>query len=288
MNIAMNNFERNFTDGNLLKTFVEIAECKNLTLAASRLNRSQSAISVQLRRLEAELETSLFVREGKGMSLSPSGEKLLPVARRTLSELAKVQSLFAEPLNGRIRVGIPDDFDEGVLERALTEFSQANPGVDVVATSGCTAGFPDAIRKGELDIAVCSAATTVLGDVFRVQQPVWAACKSLHLEAGAPVPLAIINHGCWMGELPKVKLDEIGRPYNVAFECTGLMSQKAAIRAGFAVGILYESNVDPEMKVLARKDNFPPLPTFKRSIVIGPDAPQDLARAMSHAIKQAV
>lgn len=284
----MNISERDFTDGNLLKTFVEIANCGNLTLAASRLNRSQSAISVQIRKLEADLDTSLFIREGKGMSLSPSGEKLLPVAQRSLSELAKVQSLFTSPLNGRIRVGIPDDFDEGVLERALTEFSRSNPGVDVAATSGCTATFPDALGKGELDLAVCSAVNTVAGDVFREQQAVWVADKTLQLDANASVPLAIINHGCWMGEMPKTTLDQIGRPYHVAFECTGIMSQKAAIRAGFAVGILYESNVEAGMRVLPQKENFPPLPKFKRSIVISPDAPQDLAQAMSRAIRRAV
>ncbi|WP_415402177.1 LysR family transcriptional regulator [Tateyamaria sp. SN3-11] len=283
----MNISERTFTDGNLLKTFVAIADCGNLTIAAARLSRSQSAISVQLRKLETDLGTSLFVREGKGMSLSPSGERLLPVARRSLSELAKVQALFAKPLNGRIRVGIPDDFDEGVLEHALTQFKQSNPGVDVIAHSGCTARFPDAIHKGELDMAVCSAAYNAPGDVFREQQAVWVASKEMQLERDAPVPLAIINHGCWMGELPKVKLDEIGRSYNIAFECTGIMSQKAAIRAGFAIGIIYESNIEPGMKILSQKDGFPKLLKFKRSIVVAPEAPQDLAQAMSHAIRQA-
>ncbi len=279
--------ERDFTDGNLLKTFVEIADCKNLTLAASRLNRSQSAISVQLRKLEEELGASLFLRDGKGMSLSPSGEKLLPAARRSLAELAGIKSLFAEPLNGRIRVGIPEDFDEGVLEKALSDFRRSNPGVEVVATSGCTAGFADAIRADKLDIAVCSAVTAVPGKVFREQQAVWAASETLHLKANDPVPLAIIDHGCWLAELPKVSLGQQGRAYNVAFACTGIMSQKAAIRAGFAVGVIYQDSVEEGMKVLTSKDNFPPLPKFKRSIFIGDSAPQDLAEAMADAIRRA-
>ena len=79
----MNKIERQFTDSNLLKTFVEIAECGNLTHASTRLNRSQSAISVQIRKLETELDTSLFLRDRKGMALSANGEKLLPVARST-------------------------------------------------------------------------------------------------------------------------------------------------------------------------------------------------------------
>ncbi len=110
----------------------------------------------------------------------------------------------------------------------------------------------------------------------------------MHMPAADPVPLALINHGCWMGELPKTAMEQQGRSYNVAFECTGLMSLKAAIRAGFAIGILYESNVEPGMKVLTRKDGFPSLPTFKRSIIVRPDAPQDLASAMAKAIQRAV
>lgn len=284
----MNKTERLFTDGNLLKTFVEIADCGNLTLAASRLNRSQSAISVQIGKLETELNTSLFLRDSKGMSLSAQGEILLPAARSVLAELAAVQSLFATQLNGRIRVGIPDDFDEGVLERTLAEFTRTNPGVEVLASSGCTVVFPDQIRKGELDIAVCSAPDTVFGETFLEQKPVWVASETMSPLPPDPVPLAVINHGCWMGELPKIALEDQGRPYNIAFECSGMMSLKASIRAGFAIGILYESNVEPGMKILSPKDGFPALPTAKRSILAAPDAPQDLVRAMAKAIRRAV
>ena len=284
----MNKTERIFTDSHLLKTFLEIADCGNLTLAAARLNRSQSAISVQIRKLEEELKTSLFLREGKGMSLSANGEKLLPAARRVLAELAKVQPLFEAPLNGKIRVGIPDDFDEGVLERTLAEFTRTNPGVEVLATSGCTVLFPEAVRKGDLDIAVCSGPENVPGETFLEQKPVWVAGETMHPHPTEPVPLAIINHGCWMGELPKTALAEQGRAYNVAFVCSGLMSLKAAIRAGFAIGILYESNVEPSMKVLSQREGFPPLPTFKRSIILRPEAPQDLTQAMARAIRRAV
>lgn len=284
----MNKTERSFTDSNLLRTFVEIADCGNLTLAASRLNRSQSAISVQIRKLETELKTSLFVREGKGMSLSANGEKLLPAAQRVLVELAKLQPLFETPLDGKIRVGIPDDFDEGVLERTLADFTQTNPGVEVLATSGCTAVFPEAIRKGDLDIAVCSGPEEVPGETFLEQKPVWVASETMHPQPSEPVPLAVISHGCWMGQLPKTALEQQGRPYNVAFECSGVMSLKAAIRAGFAIGILFESNVEPTMKVLSARDGFPSLPTFKRSIIVRRDAPLDLAAAMANAIQRAV
>lgn len=288
MNDVMSKTERAFTDSSLLRTFVEIADCGNLTLASTRLNRSQSAISVQLRKLETELDTTLFLRDGKGMTLSAGGEKLLPAARRVLAELSGLQSMFETPLNGKIRVGIPDDFDEGVLERSLADFAQSNPGVEVLASSGCTAAFPEAIGKGALDIAVCSGPGNAIGDPFLDQKSVWAASKTMLLRSDDPVPLAVVSHGCWMGQLPKTSLEQIGRPYHVAFECSGIMSLKAAIRAGFAVGVLYESNLEEGMTVLTEKDSFPPLPVATRSILIHPDAPQELAHAMADAIKRAV
>lgn len=283
----MNVNERTTPDSSLLRTFLEIADCGNLTLAASRLNRSQSAISVQLRKLEAELNVSLFERDAKGMALSLNGERLLPVARRVLSELGQVHALFQPALKGKIRVGIPDDFEENVLERTLADFARSNPGVDVVASAGCTVGFPEMVQRGALDIAVYSGPGNIAGQVFLTQKPVWVASETLCLEKSEPVPLAIMDRGCWWQELPTKALEQQGRPYNIAFECSGLTSQKAAIRAGFAIGILYENSVEQGMKVLSLRDGFPPLPLSKRSIILNPDAPRKLTTAMAKALKNA-
>ncbi len=283
----MNTNERTIPDSSLLRTFLEIADCGNLTLAASRLNRSQSAISVQLRKLESELNVSLFERDAKGMALSINGERLLPVARRVLSELGQVQALFQPALKGKIRVGIPDDFEENVLERTLADFARSNPGVDVVATAGCTVGFPEMIQRGSLDIAVYSGPGDIPGEVFLTQKPVWVASETLCLDRSAPVPLAIMDRGCWWQDLPTKALERQGRRYNIAFECSGLTSQKAAIRAGFAIGILYENSVEPGMKVLSLRDGFPPIPHSKRSIIVNPDAPKTLTSAMAKALKNA-
>ncbi len=285
---SMHKTERTLPDSNLLKTFLEIADCGNLTLAASRLNRSQSAISVQLRKLETELNVSLFERDAKGMALSANGERLLPVARRVLSDLGQVHALFQPALKGRIRVGIPDDFEENVLERTLADFARSNPGVDVVASSGCTVGFPEAVQKGNLDIAVYSGLGDIVGEVFLTQKPVWVASQDMCLEKSDPVPLAIMDRGCWWQALPTETLEKQGRPYSIAFECSGLSSQKAAIRAGFAIGILYENSVESGMKVLSTRDGFPTLPLSKRSIITNPDAPSKLTLAMARAIRNAV
>lgn len=287
----MNEIERRPLNSELLRSFVAIADCASLTAAAGRLNRTQSAVSVQLRKLEEDLGVPLFERTARGMALNEAGERLLPRARSILTELRQAGALFQTPLTGRLRIGIPDDFEEAILEEALTAFARRHPGVDVMAKSGCTSTYPEAIRTGALDIAVYSGPDNQLGEEIGVDAVIWAAglrqggCRSPGLDA--PVPLAVLDRGCWWRDLPTAALERAGRPYRVAFRSASFGSLRTAIRAGFAVGILPEACLTENMRVLAARDGFPPLPASRRSILTSPAAPPDLAAAMAECLKDA-
>lgn len=282
----MNENERAAPSSDLLRTFVAIAESGNLTQAADRLHRTQSAISVQLRKLEEDLKVSLFDRSPRGMSLTECGEKLLPVAQSVLTEIGRARALFETPLTGRLRIGIPDDFDEAILERTLGDFARRHPGVDVLAVSGCTSGFPAAIESGELDIAVCSGRDEVVGEVFATEANVWAVAGNAPLEDWSPLPLALLDRNCWWRELPLAALAAQGRDYKIAFKSSSFAGLKAAVRAGFALGVLPKHSLEKGMKALTEKDGFPDLPVSKRGIAISEAAPP-AAVAMAEAIKGA-
>ncbi|WP_180902349.1 LysR family transcriptional regulator [Martelella soudanensis] len=283
----MNDFERLPIDSDLLRTFLTIAKCGNLTVAAGRLNRTQSAISVQLRKLETGLGVTLFTRTSKGMALTAAGEKLLPKASSILADIRQASALFTNPLSGSIRVGIPDDFDEFVLERALTGFARAHPGVEVQATSGCTSRYPFAVADGALDIAVCSGLNNRHGVTLGLEIAVWAARKDARIIGANPVPLAILDRNCWWRDLPARSLEAVGREYSVAFRSSSFASLRAVIRAGFAIGVVPISCVDECTVILSDADGFPGLPTFRRSILIAADAPENLTGAMAEAIRNA-
>jgi len=284
---TMKKNERSLLSTELLRTFVTIAESGNLTVAAGRLHRTQSAISVQIRRLETDLEVALFDRNSRGMSLTDAGNKLLPRARSILADIKQTSTLFKKPLTGSIRVGIPDDFDDTVLERILADFARSHPNVDVIAISGCTSGYPAAVLNNEIDIAVCSGPDNEVGETLETEKTVWAIKKGLQIEAGCPVPLAILDRTCWWRNVPTASLNSIGRDYTVAFRSSSFASLQAAIRAGFAVGTLPVSCICEKMSILKKTDGFPDLPTSRRSILIGVGTPNDLACAMTEAIKSA-
>lgn len=287
MIVAMNKNERPPIDSDLLQTFVRIAEVGNLTVAAGKLGRTQSAISVQLRKLEDSLNVTLFVRTAKGMTLTPAGEVLLSRAKFILSEIREAAKLFQEPLAGSIKVGLPDDFDETVLEIILLEFSNAHPDVQVLAKSGCTSGYTKAIRDGELDVVVCSSLDDPGGEPLDTEEIVWVACKFKTWSKSEPVPLAVLDRQCYWRDLPKKTLDAAGRSHTVAFQSGSFTSLQAALRAGLAVGVLPKSCVGDELQILTEDDGYPKLPTSRRSILISDQASKPIGQAMVEAIRNA-
>ena len=284
----MNKTERLAKSGDFLRTFVTVADCENITHAADILARTQSAISVQIRKLEDALEVRLFDRQARGMELTGEGEKLLPVARSIVAQLDRVGTLFDDPLQGRLRVGIPDDYTEAVLENVLVKFSERHPLVEVSARLGCTSRFPNAIRRGTLDVAVVSGTDVPRGNRIASEPNLWVAATGFALEPDAPVPLAILDRQqCSWRDFGSDALDGAGRAWRLAYASESFAGVKAAIRSGLAIGVLPRSLMEPAMTELGEAEGFPALPATERGILTSAKAPQDIAEAMVESIRSA-
>lgn len=283
----MKQIERPSIDSDLLRSFLAIADSGNLTVASGRLGRTQSAISVQLRRLETGLGVALFIRTSKGMELTLAGETLLPKARLILDELVQASALFTDPLTGNISVGLPDDFDGILLESVLAGFARAHNGVQVNAMSGCTSGFPEAVRNGKLDLAVYSGPDNDEGETLCIENTVWAAASKPMFDLAGPVPLAVLERSCWWKDLPTDVLKSAGREYSIVFRSSSFSGLQAAINAGLAIGILPASCMGSDLHALTPKEGFPRLPGSRRSFLVSKSAPSDLTAAMIAAIREA-
>ncbi|EWY38272.1 hypothetical protein N825_13775 [Skermanella stibiiresistens SB22] len=283
----MNKNERSRIESDLLQTFLIVAEARNLTRAADGLGRTQSAISVQIRKLEDALSVKLFHREARGMTLTEAGETLLPAAKRALSEIDRIGDLFAKPLLGRVRVGIPEDYGTGVLEKVLATFAARHPAVEVIVRCGFSGRFPNAIERGELDLAVHAAdPLDRVGTVLLTERTIWVAHPELKLDPAEPAPLALFDRDCWWRDSAIKALERIGRPYRIAYTSESISGVKAAISAGLAVGVLAESTVEPPMRVLRESDHFPALPP-SALILRRREAVTEASLAMEAAIRSA-
>lgn len=283
--LNMNKIERLAVNSDLLRSFLVIAQTGNLTHAADRLGRTQSAVSVQLRNLENALGVPLFARSVKGMTLTEAGETLLPKAEAAMTQLQELHHLFETPLVGRLKIGIPDDYEGQILTDALTRFARMHPGVDVTAVSGCTATYPQLVRKGQLDMAVCSGPEAIGALTISREPAVWAASATARIDPNAPLPLAMLDRSCWWKAIPTDALRAADKPYRVTFRTESFGSLLSAIRSEFAVGVLPASCLDEDLQVLGTRDGLPLLPQIHRSILFSDVACSDITQAMSNAIR---
>lgn len=285
----MNKTERSRLDSDLLRTFLAVAEAGNVTRAGDALGRTQSAVSVQIRKLEAALSAQLFHRQARGMALTEAGRVLMPAAQKVLGDIDRIGGLFSAPLSGRVRVGIPDDYGTSVLERVLATFAARHPGVDVFVRCGFSVGFPAAIKRNELDLAVYAAdPAEAAGDLLFAERTVWVASPALILDAAEPVPLALFDRECWWRDAAIKALEQVGRSYRVAYSSESAAGVKAAISAGLAAGVLAETTIDSSMRTLSENEGFPALPSSALVLLRREVAATEASAAMEAAIRAAL
>ncbi|WP_420334199.1 LysR family transcriptional regulator [Roseibium sp.] len=282
----MKKIEQLALNSDLLRAFVTIAEQGHLTLASERLHRTQSALSVQLKKLETGLNATLFERHPKGMKLTLDGEKLLPIAQGILADLYRAQSLFEHPLRGKVRVGIPDHYDDLIFEKVLSDFGKSYPLLDMFVQSGCSGGFPAAINEGRLDVAVVAAPEPGPHEILEIEATLWAESETFDCDPDEPVPLAVLDRGCFWSKLPIVALSNQERSFNVKFKSESFSNLRCAIRAGLAIGVLPARAVQSGMRVSEPGRNLPRLPAMTRSLLVSPDAPADITGAIATALRK--
>ena len=144
-------------DTDQLRSFVAIVDTGSFTRAAERVNKTQSAVSMQIRRLEEQLGRPLFAKQGRGVRLTEDGEKLIDYARQMLQiEAAAFASVSRKALAGRIRFGIPDDYAESFLPEIVTRFARRHPLVELTVVCESSSCLAERVDGGELDMAVVS------------------------------------------------------------------------------------------------------------------------------------
>lgn len=289
MIVSMHKNERSLPnlDSEVLRTFVAVAEHGNVTHAAEALHRTQSAISVQIKRMEDGLGVKLFTREPRGMSLTTSGEKLISSARPILGALDRAAAdLRADPIEGKVRVGIPDDYGSELLALVLADFAQRHPSVEVSIRCGFSVGFPKAVERGELDLAVfaCDHERSG-GEILLEEQTVWVGSANVALYKDDPLPVTLFDRECWWRDAAIDSLNGASISYRVAYSSESVAGIKAAIRAGLAIGVLARSTIEPTMKILGRKEGLPPLPSSNLVLIGNPKDETQAMTAMAESIR---
>jgi DNA-binding transcriptional LysR family regulator len=259
-------------DVDLLKTFIAIAETGGFTRAAGEVNKTQGAVSMQMKRLEELLGRSVFVRDGRQSRLTPDGELLLDYARRIVRLNDEAVSTFSQPaVSGVVRFGVPDDYADNVLPELLARFSRTHPMVQLDVECLGSPELREKAQSGAIDLALVSAPTgTAEVKVLRSEPLVWVTSARHCAHDRDVVPLAVAQVGCWWRRKITDALDQMQRPYRIAYASDSSNALKAAVMAGLAVGAIPKICVRSDMKVLTEADGFPKLHDFDLGIVRAP------------------
>lgn len=276
-------------DSELLRSFLAIIDAGSISAGAARIGRSQSAVSLQVKRLEAIVGKPVFERHARGVVLSPAGEKLEPVARRTTSMLdASLADIRSDDLAGNIRIGIPDDRSRQVLAGIVAEFANRHPQVALNVHCASGAGFAEAVRKGRLDLALYEVEAAGPGqEVLREESTFWVASRFHSPQHLDPLPVALFDQACWWRDIALRTLRDSGRAYRVVYSSESVLGVAAAIEAGIAVGLLGETGIGKDFHILTEPAIFKQMPRSKLVLHRSEAAAGPAVNAMSEAIRQA-
>ena len=172
-------------DTDQLRSFLAIVDSGSFTKAAERVHKTQSAVSMHVRRLEDQLGCALFVKQGRGARLTAEGERLIDFARRIIQvEAGAMAALSRKGLRGSVRLGIPDDYAESFLPEILARFNRRHPLVEVAATCEASQELAAQVSAGALELALVTHHASLHGfELLREEPLVWAAAERFRIEA---------------------------------------------------------------------------------------------------------
>jgi DNA-binding transcriptional LysR family regulator len=252
----------NVLDLDQLRTFVAIAEMGSFTAAADVVHKTQSAVSMQMRRLEERVGRPIFMRDGRQSRLTEDGRRLLVYARRLIRLNDETLAAFLDPgLAGSVRLGIPDDYADRLLPTVLAGFSRINPAIDIYVDCQRTHVIHDLIREGDLDLGIVShgAVNGVSSEVIRREKLFWVSSRDHCTHELDPLPLALGPEDCcWRSEAVRA-LDREGRRFRVSYTSGAALALTGAVLAGLAVSVMPESALRPSMRILGAREGFPEL-----------------------------
>jgi DNA-binding transcriptional LysR family regulator len=269
-----------------LRTFIAIAESGSFTKAADLVHKTQSAVSMQMKRLEERVGRPIFARDGRFSKLTEDGERLLDYARRIIKLNFEVLATFADPeLSGRVRLGLPDDYADRYLPEIMARFSRAYPSVELTVLCEPSSNLIGHVEADELDIAIITATETQKAtETFRQERLLWVTSSRHSTHTEAPLPLALGHAYCCWRRSAMECLDRVGKPYRVLYSSGNAGAISAAVLAGLAISVLPESGLRPGMRVLSPADGFPPLPSCRIGLIRNPHSNSTLADALAEHI----
>lgn len=258
-------------DLNLLKTFVAVVESGSLSNAAPRVGRSQSAVSMQMQRLEEMVGNQLLVRGPRTVTPNAIGEDFLIYARRLLKLSDEAWASVTRPKEtGSVRLGVPDDYAAFLLPPVLSRFAEDHPLVTVELICEQSTALVKTLAEGRLDLAIVTRLPDQPLDVIRLERFVWVASPNHVAWQADPLPVALFEPGCAARMNVLQALGDADRSYRCTYSSASLLGLIAVVQAGLAVAGLAQRSVPQSLRIIGANEGLPALPDLEVGILRNP------------------
>ncbi|MES3677165.1 LysR substrate-binding domain-containing protein [Halomonas elongata] len=266
------------------RTFVAICETGSFRRAAARVNRSPSAVSLQVGKLEEQLGARLLHRDARRVHLTHQGEVLLGFARRLVGLNDEAMTAFhGSTLSGGLRLAAPHDLGVSLVPKLLQRLAETYPRIRVDVRLDSSETVQRLFAQGDVNLALFNEANTpqiAARDLFS-EELLWMMRNGGRAVEQDPLPLAVAELGCAWRDTALHALESAGRSYRIAYSSDTSMGQVAALRADLAVAALPGSLAERDLVEVPEGWGLPPL---GRTHIYLADDGSDTAKAFATLI----
>lgn len=270
-----------------LRSFVTVAEAGGVTRAAGLLNVTQSAVSMQLKRLEEALGQKLLDRSQRSISMTAAGEQLLSYARRMLDLNDEVMTRMTDiAYEGELVLGVPQDIVYPAIPRVLQRFNAEFPRMRVNLRSGYTRKLKEAFARGECDVILTTEDGCDEGGETLVTKPlIWIGAPGGSAWRDRPLRLAFCTHCIFRAGVQR-RLDAAGISWEMAVDSESERTVEATVSADLAVHAVIEGTEPPYTEPVAHGGALPTLKLQNINLYIANNARGPAADAMAGLIRR--
>jgi DNA-binding transcriptional LysR family regulator len=244
-------------DIDLLRAFLAVMEGGSFTTAARSLNRTQSALSMQIKRLEALLGCPLFDRRPGQPILTRQGELLAGYAQRLIAlndeTLTRVGN---EPREGIIRIGINEDYAIHMLPGLLARFMLTHSNVAIEMETGFTSLLMNRLGTVFDLVLAVQPDGTGRGEVIRRSRAVWVGSRRHPICDAEVLSLALHPAECQFRQAALAALDREKRKWQLVYISQSLAALESFVSAGAAITVTNARTVPRGLAVLGAREGF--------------------------------
>jgi DNA-binding transcriptional LysR family regulator len=260
-------------DIDALRAIVVGSELGSFARAAIQLGRSQSAVSMQLKRLEEQAGHPLFQRNGRGLVPTEAGDALLAYARRIVELHDEAAAALGNAATtASIRMGLPQDFFDDVMPEAIELFSRKRPGIHVEVRAGRNHALEDDVNAGRLDLAIAyfQPGRGKPGILLSSLPMSWfgdASFTRSSVQKRDRIPLVLFDHPCLFRQAALNALDNKGIPWRLALTTPSLPGIWGAVRLGHGITVRTARRIPARIRDVSSELALPRLPSIELRMI---------------------